>query len=398
MRVDEAKSTDKGMAESGTPEPGSRPRHARARDQSIEGGESSPRQRSAARSVFQQRALVYFVTIFILLIILMIAGIAIGSTNIAPGAVLRALLSHLLPAAWVETSAESSPQQIVVWTIRTPRVLLAALVGAALAMAGAQMQGLFKNPLASPDIIGTSSGGAFGAVIALVSGLAIRSLFYLPVFSFAGAFLALFAVYIISTRHGRTPIATLLLTGVALSALIGAATSFLITMSWVRFDIAQEILFWLLGGLDNRGWPHFWLALPLITIGTIVSLVYTRELDLMLTGEETAHSLGVDVEQVKRVVLTCAALLTGAAVAVSGVVGFVGLIVPHVVRLVIGPAHRRLIPASALTGAAFLVLADLLARTLRRPEEIRLGIITAAFGAPFFLYLLLRHRREVGYL
>jgi iron complex transport system permease protein len=282
--------------------------------------------------------------------------------------------------------------------IRTPRVLVAALAGAALAMAGAQMQGLFKNPLASPDIVGTSSGGALGACVALVSGLALRSLFYLPVFSFVGAFFALFAVYVISTRQGRTPMATLLLTGVALNALIGAATSFLITMSWVRFDVAQEILFWLLGGLDNRGWPHFWLALPGIIAGTIVSLVYTRELDLMLTGEETAQSLGVDVEQVKRVVLTCAALLTGTAVAVSGVVGFVGLIVPHIVRLIIGPSHRRLIPASALTGAVFLIFADLLARTLRSPEEIRLGIITAAFGAPFFLYLLLRHRREVGYL
>ena len=165
-------------------------------------------------------------------------------------------------------------------------------------------------------------------------------------------------------------------------------------MSWVRYDIAQEILFWLLGGLDNRNWSHFWLALPCIMAGTIISLVYTRELDLMLTGEETAHSLGVDVEHVKRVVLTCAALLTGAAVAVSGVVGFVGLIVPHIVRLSSARASS-IDTGDALTGAASVL--QTFRAHLRRPEEIRLGIITAAFGAPLFRYLLLRHRREVGY-
>jgi iron complex transport system permease protein len=398
MRVDEPKLTEEnaphGSASGAVSGPGSK----RATGQPAAGTDSSSSPQPASSSFFQRRALVYFGVTIILLAVSIIIAIAIGSTSVAPSVVMRVLLSKALPGGWVETGDIGEPQQIVVWIIRAPRVLVAALAGAALAMAGAQMQGLFKNPLASPDIIGTSSGGALGAVIALVSGLALRSLFYLPVFSFVGAFVALFVVYVISTRQGRTPIATLLLTGVAVNAFVGAATSFLITMSWVRYDIAQEILFWLLGGLDNRSWSHFWLALPCIMAGTIVSLVYTRELDLMLTGEETAYSLGVDVEHVKRVVLTCAALLTGAAVAVSGVVGFVGLIVPHIVRLIIGPAHRRLIPASARTGATVLVLADRLARTLRRPEEIRLGIITAAFGAPFFLYLLLRHRREVGYL
>jgi iron complex transport system permease protein len=348
-------------------------------------------------SLFHRRAFIYFLIITALLIFSITISIAMGSTSIEPGVVVRVLLSHLLPSGWVDVSDVGEPQQAVVWLLRTPRVLVAALVGAALAVAGAQMQGLFKNPLASPDIVGTSAGGAFGAVLAIATGLATHSLFYLPVFSFVGALIALFAVYVISTRHGRTPIATLLLAGVALSALIGAATSFIITMTWVRYEVAQEILFWLLGGLDNRTWSHFLLAVPCVAVGTVVSLAYTRDLDLLLTGDETANSLGVEVEHVKRVLLTSAALLTGTAVAVSGVVGFVGLIVPHMVRLLIGPAHRRLIPASALTGATFLVLADLLARTLLRPEEIRLGIVTAAFGAPFFLYLLLKHRREIGY-
>lgn len=346
----------------------------------------------------RQRAFVYFSIITVLLFVLIIVGVAVGTTFVPAGAVLRVLLFQVLPGGWVDISDIPEPQHVIIWLIRAPRVMVAAVVGAGLAVAGTQMQGLFKNPLASPDIVGTSAGGALGAVLALATGLAMRSLFYLPLFSFVGAFLALFAVYFISTRHGRTPVATLLLAGIALTSLIGAVTSFLITMTWVRWEVAQEILFWLMGGLDSRTWSHFLMAIPCVVLGIGLSLFYSRDLDLLLAGEETATSLGVEIEHVKRIVLTSAALMTGAAVAVSGVVGFVGLIVPHIVRLIIGPAHRRLIPASALTGAAFLVFADLLARTLLRPEEIRLGIVTATFGAPFFLYLLLRHRKEASYL
>lgn len=350
--------------------------------------------KSAAR---RHGVFLYFAIVTTLLVALVIIGIGIGSTAIPPANVVRVLLSQLLPDDWVSVTGLTEAQRVVVWLIRTPRVVVAALVGAGLAVAGAQMQGLFKNPLASPDIIGTSAGGALGAVLALASGLATRSLFYLPLFAFVGSFLALFAVYMIATRGGRTPVATLLLAGVALGALIGAATSFLITSTWVRVEVAQEILFWLLGGLDNRTWAHVAVALPCVALGTFVSIFYTRELDLLLAGEEVAASLGVEVERTKRVVLTFAALLTGAAVAVSGVVGFVGLVVPHIVRRLLGPKHGTLIPASAVTGAAFVVAADLLARTLIRPEEIRLGIVTALCGAPFFIYLLLRHRREMSY-
>ena len=354
--------------------------------------------RAALTRIGSPRVFFYFAIITVLLAVAIITGIAAGSMSIAPGTVLRVLGLHLLPDGWVTASPVSDAENAVVWLIRTPRVITAALVGAALAIAGAQMQGLFQNPLASPDIVGTSSGGALGAVFALATGLATRSLFYIPVFSFVGALVALFVVYGVATQRGRTPIASLLLAGVALNSMIGAATTFIITMSWVRLEVAQEIIFWLLGGLDSRTWQHVWFAGPLVALGILISLIYSRDLDLLLMGEDTASSLGVEVEHVKRVVLTNSALLTGAAVAISGVVGFVGLVVPHIVRLLIGPAHRQLIPASALTGAAFLILADLLARTLHRPEEIRLGIITAVFGAPFFLYLLMRRRREIGYL
>lgn len=349
-----------------------------------------------ARRLFEERTSAYFVIVAMVLIAAFIAGVAIGSSPVPAATVARVLAFHLLPQGSIDITDIPEPQQAIIWLIRTPRVMIAALVGAGLAVAGVQMQGLFRNPLASPDIIGASSGGVLGAVLALATGLGMRSLFYLPVMSFLGALLALFLVYAIATRRGRTPVSTLLLTGVAFNALIGAITSFVISLQWVRWEVAQEILFWMMGGLDSRTWKHVWLSLPCILIGLLAAFVYSRDLDLLLLGEETALAVGADVEKVKRIILTSSALLTGAAVSVSGLIGFVGLVIPHLVRLIIGPRHRSLLPASALTGAAFLILTDILARTVQRPEEIRLGIVTAILGAPFFLYLLLRHYRTVG--
>jgi iron complex transport system permease protein len=327
----------------------------------------------------------------------MLLGVMIGTVPIP-----FRTLTHVIWDGIAHTSSGRSaaakgldPAFTIVWLLRMPRVVMAVVVGSALGVAGAQMQGLFQNPLASPDIIGISAGGALGGVLALATGLAARSMFYLPILSFLGALAALVLVYAIATRRARISTATLLLGGVALNALIGSITSFLITVTWVRYEVSQQIVFWLMGGLANRTWAHVWLGVPGLVVGVIVSLAYSRDLDILAGGEEVATSLGVDVERAKRVVLIDSALLTGAAVALSGAIGFVGLIVPHAARLLIGPAHRRLLPASALGGALFLVFADLLARTLDRPEEIQVGIITAFFGAPFFLYLLLRNRSEL---
>jgi iron complex transport system permease protein len=327
-----------------------------------------------------------------------LASIIIGSVSIPIKTTLLVVISKIVPNHWVAHFHIPESQVVIIWLIRIPRVMIAALVGAALAVAGAQMQGLFQNPLASPDIVATSSGSALGAVMALISGLASKSLFFIPIFAFIGALFSLLVVYGFATQRNMTSIATLLLAGIALNALIGAITSFLITIAWVQHEVAREIIFWLMGGLESRTWNHVGIALPGTLLGIMLALWYTRELDLLLMGTDTAYSLGVEVEVVKRMILISSALLTGTAVAVSGIVGFVGLIIPHIVRLVIGPKHRYLIPASALVGAIFLILADLLARTLYRPEEIRLGIITALVGAPFFLYLLLRERHKVGYL
>jgi iron complex transport system permease protein len=343
-----------------------------------------------------RRGALFYAAALWLLVSVAILGLAVGSSSIAPSVVLRVVASRFLPGDWTDGIGQS--EQVIVWLIRAPRVLVGGLVGAALAIAGTQMQGLARNPLASPDLLGASSASALGAVLSIATGLAARSSFYMPIFSFVGALLALFLIYGMAVHRGRAPISMLILAGIALNAMIGAAISFLITVSWVRYEVSREMLFWMMGGLDGRTWSHVWMAAPFVIFGAAVAWIYARDLDLISLGEESARSLGVDVEAVKRMIIVSSALLTSASVAVSGSIGFIGLIVPHAVRMALGPSHRKLILASAIAGAAFLILADLLARTLHRPEEIRLGAITAAIGAPFFLCLLVRHRREVEYL
>jgi iron complex transport system permease protein len=326
------------------------------------------------------------------LAVVAIVAIGVGAVSIPPGRVLT-LLASAWSSPWVGPTAD--PDLVILMAIRVPRVLVAALVGAALAVAGAQMQGLFRNAMAAPDVIATSTGAALGAVLALVLGFAQAHIAWLPLFACVGAAGSLAAIYGLTTRRGRTPVSMLLLAGVALNSLLAAATAFVISLSWVRYEVAQEVIFWLMGGLDDRTWAHVWMAAPPIVVALAVAMVLARDLDLFSTGEDSAVALGLDVERAKVRVLAVAAVLTGTSVAVCGAIGFVGLIVPHAVRLVVGPAHRRLLPASALAGAAFVVAADLTARTALAPIEIRLGIVTGLCGAPFFLWLLARHRREV---
>jgi iron complex transport system permease protein len=328
-----------------------------------------------------------------LLLLLVVVAIGVGSVSIPPLRVAQ-LLAGAFDAPW--TGPDADPDLTILMAIRIPRVLVAALVGIALAVAGSLMQGLFQNPMASPDIIATSSAAALGAVIAHVLGLASANVLWLPALACIGAAGSLALIYGLTTRRGRTPIAMLLLAGVALNALVGSLTALVISLSLVGYEIAQQVMLWLMGGLDDRTWVHVGLAAPLVTVGVAAAVLLARDLDLLTTGEDAALTLGLDVERTKQRVLVVAAVLTGTAVAVSGVIGFVGLIVPHAVRMLFGPSHRRLIPAAAVSGALFVVAADLVARTLIAPIEIRLGIITGVCGAPFFLWLINRHRREVG--
>ena len=319
-----------------------------------------------------------------------IAGMSIGTTPLDWDVIVQVLASRLfsLDGSFSET------EDFIVWSVRLPRVLVGVLSGGALAVAGAALQGLFRNPLAGPGIIGTSAGASFGAVLMLLTGLAAQSALWLPLAAFFGAFAALWLAYGIATSGGRTPVATLILAGIACGAFFTAMTSLLISLSFHEWQVASEVVFWMMGGLDSRSWVHVWIALPFVAGGTGVVWFCSRNLDLMLMGEESARTLGADTQATQRAVLVGAAMLTAASVAVSGVLAFVGLVVPHMIRLVVGPTHRHLLPASILGGATFLVACDIVARSAFAPTELRLGVVTAAFGAPFFIWLLLARRRQ----
>jgi iron complex transport system permease protein len=337
---------------------------------------------------------VFYALVVPLLALAAMAGVVIGSTSMPWSTVLDVVAIKLLPASWVDSSAVTPADQAIVWLIRLPRVLVGALVGAGLATAGAIMQSLFRNPLAEPNLVGVGPGAVLGAVIVFATGWASVWVVAVPFASIGCAMLALFLVYGISTRGGATPVTTLLLAGLAVGAFLTAISSFLLSINIVRWQVAEQMVFWMMGGLDSRTWAHVWLCAPFVLIGIVAALLQARTLDLLLLGHEAAAALGVDVEGAKRLLVVTSALLTGASVGVAGLVGFVGLIVPHAVRLLLGPAHRTLIPASAIGGAAFLIGCDLVARIVRPPAEVRLGVVTAICGAPFFLALLIGRLRE----
>lgn len=278
--------------------------------------------------------------------------------------------------------------------VRLPRVIVGMCVGGGLALCGGALQGLFRNPLADPGVLGVSSGAACGAVLAIYLGLTTYTVWSLPLLACGGAGSTAMLIYMIATRRGHTPVGTLLLAGVALGSLTTALTSFILSLALANYDIGRQIVTWLLGGLDGRTWEHVKLVLPGTLLGAAFILGYARDLDALLLGELHAVSIGVDVARMRQRLIVATALVTGVGVAVSGVIGFVGLIIPHILRHLLGPHHQRLLPLSMLAGAAFLVAADCLARTLIAPEEIRLGVITAVIGAPFFLFLLLKQRQE----
>ena len=285
-------------------------------------------------------------------------------------------------------------EQLVIEQIRLPRIVVGASVGMALGVAGATMQGLFRNPMADPGIIGVSAGGAVGAVVAIATGMAGLFFLALPAFAFVGAMAATFLVYGIAAVGGRFSMATLLLAGVAVNAFLGAVVSAIIIILPDNESL-REILFWLAGGLDSRSWEHVRISAPLILGGVAVIVLMARDLNLMMLGDDEARSMGVRVGLARPACsLAAAALATGAAVAVSGTIAFVGLVTPHVIRLVLGPDHRVLVPMSAAGGAVFVIVADTVARTIVQPAEFRVGVLTAFVGAPFFILLLIKNKRK----
>lgn len=328
----------------------------------------------------------------ILLIVIAALAVTIGSVRIPLLTTWQIILSKL-PFLHIAPVWQSGIETIVM-EIRLPRVILAGLVGSALATAGATYQGLFRNPLADPYLIGVAQGASLGAVIGFMlptnwHGIGAG---VIPLFAFIGAIISTAIVYGLA-RVGKTlPVTTLILAGVALGALLGSIVSFLIISSGEKM---HSIIFWLMGSFSLSEWSEVKIILPYIMTGVVVILVFARSLNIMQLDEEQAQQLGVDVEKVKLVLLAAATVITAAAVSFVGTIGFVGIIVPHAVRLIWGPDHRFLLPLSILSGAIFLVLADLIARTILAPTEIPIGVITAICGAPFFLYLLRKRKRMI---
>lgn len=325
-----------------------------------------------------------------------IAAVMAGSTTLPWRTVVHVLAIKLLPSGWIDPSLVSAADLTIVWLMRLPRVLVASIVGAGLSTAGVLMQALFRNPLAEPSLTGVGPGAVLGAVTMFVTGWSAVSLAALPIAAMVLAFAALLLVYGIAARDGAAPVPMLLLAGIAVGAFLTAISSLLLSLNIVTWQVAQDIVFWMMGGLESRTWAHVWLSAPFVAIGIAIAWLQHRTLDLLLLGEESAAALGVDVEAAKRLVLITSALLTGASVAAAGLIGFVGLVVPHAVRLLLGPGHRALVPAAAIAGAAFVIVCDLASRTIRPPAEIRLGVMTAMCGAPFFLWLLVRQSGAVS--
>ncbi|TET40544.1 MAG: iron ABC transporter permease [Dehalococcoidia bacterium] len=332
-----------------------------------------------------------------MLIVCLLVAAAFGAVSISPLDIVKMTLNKVafthFPATWQATD------ETILFQIRLPRVVAGALVGAALAAAGVLFQGLLRNPLADPYIIGTSAGGAFGATLAMMLPVSFAFLGFglVPIAAFFGALVAVLLVYNLARVGGKTPIISMLLAGFAVSAMLIAAMSFLITMSDRLQLRLHSIWSFLMGGIWVSDWSQIAIIAPMIIGGIVVARFFAFRLNAFSLGEEGAAYLGVDVERDKLTILGLGSLLTGGAVSLSGLVGFVGLVVPHAVRLVLGPDHRLLLPAAALSGGAFLVVADLLARTMLAPMEIPVGILTALIGAPFFIYLLRRTRREYAF-
>jgi len=333
--------------------------------------------------------------ILLLLFALFSLGVTttIGVAEVTWGSAFKIVVNRIPLIGSFITADWPSTWETIILQMRLPRVTLGFLVGASLSIAGASFQGLLRNPLADPYTIGVSSGAALGATIALFLQTTLGFTFQpgIPFFAFLGASIALFFIYNLA-RVGRVvPVTTLLLAGVVVSSFLSAVISLLMLLAGEHI---RGIFFWLVGGLSLRTWSHVFLVLPYVIIGSAVIFFWSRDLNVILLGEEAAANLGIDVERVKKIVLVAASLITGAVVSVSGMIGFVGLIIPHGVRMIVGPDHRVLIPTSALVGGIYLIWIDSLARIIMAPVEVPVGIITAFLGAPFFIYLLRSKRKD----
>ncbi|MDD3840664.1 MAG: iron chelate uptake ABC transporter family permease subunit [Clostridia bacterium] len=336
------------------------------------------------------------VMLIIVLILIVILSCTFGAAqNVDFITSVKILFSNMpLIGSFIKNAGIHPEYEIIVLNLRLPRILLAGLIGAGLSVSGAVFQGILKNPMADPYIIGVSSGAAFGATVAIYLGLNLTFLGFgaVSIMSFVGAIGATLVVYFISKVGNKVPVVTLLLAGVAVSSFLSALISFIMLFSREQ---VHNVIFWIMGSLSNARWNNVYIALPCIGIGIAILFCFAQDLNIMLLGDETASHLGVEVEKIKRILMIVASFVAASAVSVSGIIGFVGLIIPHAIRIIFGPDHRALLPLSALTGSIFLIVADNIARTIVQPIEIPVGVITALCGGPFFIYLLKKNKTAV---
>jgi iron complex transport system permease protein len=330
-------------------------------------------------------------------IAVMLLSVSVGPVKISIFEIIRMLLHKL--GILNSSSGWQPTEELIVFQVRLPRVIGGALVGAALSTAGVLFQGLLRNPMADPYVIGTASGAAFGATLAMLLPLSV--VFYgfglVPIAAFLGALAAVLIVYRLARFGGKAPIVSMLLAGFVVSSFLVAIVMLLLTMSDRLGLRLQQVFSFLMGGISVTYWQQIAIISPLVIIGIVGAQLFAGHLNAFSVGEEGAAYLGINVEREKILILGIGSLLTACAVSIGGLIGFVGLIIPHAMRLILGPNHRLLLPASALAGASFLMLSDLLARTLLSPAEIPVGVLTAIIGAPFFIYLLRRMRREYAF-
>lgn len=338
------------------------------------------------------RFAVIVVALIAALAVTCIASITSGQYQLAPTDLVGVLLRGIgIDTAWAPAGTTDYG---VIYNLRLPRLVLGLLVGAALAVSGVLMQAIFGNPLADAGVVGVSSGAALGAAASITLGLATFGVWTTPAFAFLGGLVAVLSVYFISRSNGRTEVVTLLLTGIAVNAIAGAGMAFLTFIGTT--STREQIVFWQLGSLNGALWSNVGLVAPLVAVGIVIALIVAPQLDLFALGERTARHLGLNVELLRIVVIVTVALLVCAAVAFAGIIGFAGLVVPHLMRMIIGPAHLPLVIASALGGALLIAVADLVARTAVPLADLPIGMITSLVGGPFFLWLLVRTRRRAG--
>jgi iron complex transport system permease protein len=328
----------------------------------------------------------------IALVVAVIVSAGRGQLTIPPAEVLGSILHHL--GLDIGPSPSHPQGDVTLWQIRFPRIVLAVLVGAALGTAGALMQGVFGNPLAEPGVVGVSSGAACAAAVVIVFQIGWLGAWTTPAFAFVGGLVTTLVVYLLARANGRTEVVTLVLTGVAVNALCGAGLALMLFLGDTQ--AREEIVFWQLGSLNGTRWVYVAVVAPFLVVGLLGAIALSRQLDVLALGDRAARHVGIDVERLRMVAIVLVALLTAAAVSFAGIIGFLGLVVPHLIRLAVGPGHRVLVPASALGGALLLVCDDLFARTAGPYAVLPIGLLTALVGAPFFFWLLRRARSTAG--